>query len=300
MHVEEQYQGPVYFALGDFDVGERRVDLGRGVKIVPATSAINLPITLDYIYDDTDPEAEEKRKRLPLAWGRHDRTMRVGAEIVIEPEHFKDHNDQLHAAWFVTSLIRLWANPKVSLVALSFTSFTEMSRGAVERPVFYPLEVGVRHIHLNVRNDDDLDRSAEWIKKHCWDAYDLYLRDPRFRLTFDALSDAHFIQNEGLILVSLIASLEGMFSDAQAEVSLRVSSYVACYMADPGPDRREIQQIVKDLYDKRSKVAHGGKPKHDYKDVYKAFLIVRRVMLRIIEAKRLPTSEELKVALYGG
>lgn len=305
--VKDEHEGPVYYALGDFDIGGRTIDLGRGVKVTAAKAVIELPFTMANLNaksQEFDTELVDARGRQkmpkPPSWCLSNTRIKVDAEIVIEHGHFKTHNEGLHAAWFVMSLFRLWVTSKISLAAVSYNSFTDIAQAKVIDPKVYPLEVGNRQMHFVARNTENMDDSLARIKKHCWDAYDLYQKDARFRLMFDALSDAQYIQNEGLILVSLVAALEGMFCSSQSEVSLRVSSYVACFMAEPGPDRRAIQKIVNDLYGLRSKVAHGAKTKHEYRDVAKAFMIVRRVLVKIIEQKKVPTEEELKIALYGG
>lgn len=62
--------------------------------------------------------------------------------------------------------------------------------------------------------------------------------------------------------------------------------------------RLELQKQVASLYDMRSAAAH-GKSRHKPEHLLKTFELVRKVLIRTIVEKSVPTKETLEDCLFG-
>jgi hypothetical protein len=107
-----------------------------------------------------------------------------------------------------------------------------------------------------------------------------------------------YVHRRALTLVALWAALEAMFSPSTSELRFRVSSLIAAYLEPPGPSRRTRARDISKLYDKRSSAAH-GKPDPDTAHLIATFNLVREVLLKILDDRRLPNKDELESLLYG-
>lgn len=114
---------------------------------------------------------------------------------------------------------------------------------------------------------------------------------------FDVLA---LVANPSQGLVLLFGALESLFLAGmeKGELTFRLSAYVAAYLEPPGRKRIELQEKVKRLYAARSRAAHGTNcdPLSDLRSTEDLF---RRILVKIIEEKAIPTDERLKFSLFG-
>ena len=73
---------------------------------------------------------------------------------------------------------------------------------------------------------------------------------------------------------------------------------IAAYLKPPGPERTAQHKKVLKLYDARSVAAHGS-PKHSSDDLLASLELLRNVIIKMIEARKVPTKEELEGLLFG-
>lgn len=200
------------------------------------------------------------------------------------------------AARVIVFLLRLWNTPKVVISALSSHSFAELPSTANDEARIAPYEVRKRFFSLN-SDDGHIDSAAaRWVADHWRSTVKLVDQSNEFRFAMDALEAGQFIPNSALILVSLWGALEGFFAPSTAELKFRVSSLLASYLEDPGPDRLTLQKEAVKLYDRRSKAAH-GKPDHSDDDLLATFTLLRRVLIKVVANGSIPTKEELETLL---
>lgn len=102
-----------------------------------------------------------------------------------------------------------------------------------------------------------------------------------------------------MVLVSLWGALEALFSPRTAELRFRVSALIAAYLEPPGQARIELQASVAKQYDKGSAAAH-SRPKYGGDDMLATFVLMRRVLLKIIETGQVPSKDRLNEMLLGG
>ena len=113
-----------------------------------------------------------------------------------------------------------------------------------------------------------------------------------------AMDAGQFERNTAFTLVSLWGALEALFAGDRNELRFRVSSNIAAYIVEYGPDRGAYQKEVARIYDKRSAAVHGV-PKHDNDDVLNTFTVMRAALMKMIETGKVPTREDLEKRLFG-
>jgi len=126
------------------------------------------------------------------------------------------------------------------------------------------------------------------------------MRDsPEFSLAMNAHDQVPLASQPGLAMVSLWGALEALFHAGRSELRFRVSALIAAYLEPPGAGRLELQRQIAKLYDARSSAAHGRKD-DEVGPVRDAFVLMRRVLTRIIENSHVQTRDELEELLLGG
>jgi hypothetical protein len=223
---------------------------------------------------------------------------RITAELSIPSDFADAHSKRFEVARFLVVLLRLWTSPAISMHAMSDHSFSTLIEMDVERPRIIPLETFPRNMKLAPVHENGIVASLDWIKENWRDAHRLYSSSSEFRLAADAMDTSQFILNDALVLVSLWGALEALFSPSNAELKFRVSALIASYLEVPGEKRSILQKRVATLYDKRSAAAH-GRPNHHPDDVLATFELFRRVILRMIREKSVPSKEALEKKLFG-
>lgn len=235
----------------------------------------------------------------PAFWQLAGKMTRISAELAIPGTVYPSFSQQYALARFVGSLLRLWTNPSIRMHAMSEHPFTELIHLDGQRPRVIPLESFKQDSRVGLVDTSSMIESVTWVQSNWRAAHKLYSSSTEFRLAADALDAAQFVENEALALVSLWAAIEALFSPSTTELKFRVSALVASFLEEPGETRRSRQKAVAVLYDKRSAAAH-GKPRHQTGDLIATFELLRRILIKMIHLRAVPTKDELDVLLFGG
>jgi len=160
-----------------------------------------------------------------------------------------------------------------------------------------PVEAKPRIFKL-VRDSTMDDAGAKWIADRWEKTQRLMDAHKEFDLGVAAIEAAQFQNNGALSMMSLWAALEALFSRERSELRFRVSSYIAAYLRPFGSERRELQKKLGKLYDKRSEIAHGAAD-IDNDALFETLTVMRQVLLRMIDAGKVPTRADLEERLFG-
>jgi hypothetical protein len=89
-----------------------------------------------------------------------------------------------------------------------------------------------------------------------------------------------------------------LFDGTRRELRYRVSATIASFLEPAGLARISLQKEVAKLYDSRSAAAHG---RHDkaVDSVRRTYVLLRRVLVKMIEDNHVPTKAELEVKVFG-
>ncbi|MGN6826075.1 HEPN domain-containing protein [Paucibacter sp. M5-1] len=295
----------LYVGLTDLPLGDRHIDLGDGIFLRGADATFISSLLLV----NTDEHSKQSKAGplgsdglpplpRPAFWQLGGKTTRISAELAIPSTVHQSLSQQYALARFLGSLLRLWTNPGIRMHAMSEHPFTDLIRLDGSGPRVIPLESFKQHSRLGLIETSSMLESVTWVQANWRAAHKLYSSSTEFRLAADALDAAHFIENEALALVSLWAAMEALFSPSTTELKFRVSALIASFLEEPGEARRSRQKAIGHLYDKRSAAAH-GKPKHQSEDLVSTFELLRRVLIKMIHSRAVPSKDELDARLFG-
>ena len=110
-------------------------------------------------------------------------------------------------------------------------------------PAFMPTE-------LSAEECEGLRGWCNLIERHWVSTVDIAVRR--------VLSAAQTRSDPSDRLVDSVIAWENLFGTTEGEPRLRISSAMAWLLADSAPDRIDLQLEIKQLYDDRSKIVHGG------------------------------------------
>jgi len=222
----------------------------------------------------------------------------ITAELTIPAALEEKHGAKVSIAKTIVFLLRLGINPSTTVPVLSNYPFADLPNIPDNQAELLPFEIHHRYFQLAVDGGVATTDSVEWIKSRWQITHDLIRENAEFALAVDAISTGQFVKSSALTLVSLWGALEALFSPHTTELKFRVSSLIAAFLEPYGNSRGLAQKEIAKLYDKRSAAAH-GKPRHDEEDLLGTFNLLRRVLMTIIDNKKVPSREDLEDLLFG-
>ncbi|MDP3829160.1 MAG: HEPN domain-containing protein, partial [Polaromonas sp.] len=191
-------------------------------------------------------------------------------------------------------------DPEITFPVVAKYPFAELpTRPTSREQVAFAIEVHPRGFGLRLADKTNVINSLGWVVTNWESALDLMETSAEFKLAMEVFEVGQFNRSTAMTLVSLWGGLEAIFSANTSELRFRVSSMIASYLYAAGQQRLETQQQIAKLYDLRSAAAH-GRPKHDGNQVLQTFELFRKVLIRIIVNKRVPTRADLDNMLLGG
>lgn len=219
------------------------------------------------------------------------------AEIYI-PEALGTLKERQEILSVIVFLMRIVIDPEIRMLAVSNMPFGPENADLKNREVF-AIETAERHFPISIAQDTSLElMSAFWIKMHWKTTLQMQRQNKKFSLACEAFDQGPFLRNTGLTLVSLWGGLEALFSCNQGELRFRLACYLAAYLEPAGQKRFDCKEQISDLYDRRSKAAHGT-PKHTSDELISSFVLLRKALIQIITADHIPAQNELEGLLLG-
>jgi hypothetical protein len=286
-----QFSDGAYISLAGVDFDGECMSFPRGIELRKTSLHITSPMLLDY----RRPYSKEHLPRI-LQIGRQP-SHQVTCELAIPADAAQNLNDQMEIASTAVFLLRLYADPSVTMLAVSNVSFSELYD--CEGPyVVIPIQSGHRYFKLDTSEPDKVKPTVAGIPDLFDVAHRLRMDSAEFRTLTYAFETAQYLQDSALVLISLWGALEAIFSPSTSELRFRVSALMASYLHEAGPDRVAKQKRIASLYDKRSAAAH-GKPKHAGDDVFETIVLARQVLLKCLEEAKVPSKESLDQRLFG-
>jgi len=302
--MDEQFSLGVYAGLAAIELPEEPVDFGDGVKLSRTfarfSTSFNFINTGDTSVPNLDATKPGELPPLPppAMWHLRARQLDVTSQLFV-PESPGLQSTKAHqVARLLTSTLRLYADPAVTLVAISTHPYDSLIERRLEGCKLSPIEILPRHFPLGLVTSGCNVNGISWVARHWKTVLRLYQSHAEFRLAVDALDHGQFEPNPSLTLVALWGAIEALFSPSTTELRFRVSSLVAAFLEAPGSARLAKQRSVAALYDQRSAAAH-GKPKHTPDHLLATFELVRSLLIKIIELGEVPTKAQLEERMFG-
>lgn len=133
----------------------------------------------------------------------------------------------------------------------------------------------------------------KWISIHFNNAQEM-LNDENFQTAVHSLASYRWHTVPRIKMAVIWAGIEGLFR-IDSEIRFRISLYIARFLHPNNADERQKTfDIIKRLYNTRSKAVHGSKIKGDISASVEASSdILRKLIIRCIENNSLPDENEL-------
>jgi hypothetical protein len=282
----------LYAGLYGLELVPDSFDLGHGVAVSRTYAHFMAPFMLAFT-----PAPPGKPNPGPWKAAKGGIYIDIGAELFLPLTTRVPQLDRMNTVWWITALLRLHATNAISAPVISSHKFTSIP-AIDQEPHLWPMEIYTPRLFPEgsaARRLDVLD--LEWLRDN-WHEAAALLDKEDFGLAFEAIDSSIWNHRPALGLVSVWGALERLFSPSQTELSFRVSANIAAYLEPPGKTRHGCFQKVKGLYDSRSKAAHGS-GEADLMPYAESYAIAKRLLLKMIEARHVPSRKELEANLFG-
>ena len=289
----ELFAGDLHAGLSDLEMGDDFLDLGEGVSLRKTYAHLMAPFIMAF-----NPAFPGQPHPAPWKAGRGGFTFGIIVDLAIPAALEATYGGKVALAKTIVFLLRIGVNPAARVPVLSNYPFADLAKIPDNEAALLAFEIHYRHFSLAVDGGVANHGSAEWVKSRWQTTHKLIGENAEFALAVDAISTGQFVNSSALTLVSLWGALEALSSPSTTELKFRVSSLIAAFLEPFGNSRGILQKEIAKLYDKRSAAAH-GKPKHDEEDLLGSFNLLRRVLMTIIDNKKIPSREDLEDALFG-
>jgi len=288
----EPNQTELWAGLSDIALVPGKFELGDGVSICQTYAHLMSPFMMAF-------SPAPKGKHHPGPWksvlGGFE--MDVSAEIYLPMSVVVSGLDRLNTIWWIAALLRLRTTPEIYVPVISSEKFSSIP-AIQQEALLWPMEIFTRRFMPVKAPAQRVDvTELEWLKANWRDAARL-LSNEDFTFALQALDQSVYSPSPALAIVAVWGALERLFSSSNQELSFRVSANLAAFLEPPGRNRLKCFKQVRDLYNQRSRAAHGD----DFKDAppyVETYELGRRVLVKIIEARRVPGKEELEAWLFG-
>jgi len=287
------FDGDIHAGLSGLELEEEFFDLGDGITLRKTYAHLMAPFMVAF-----KPAPPGGHHPAPWKAASGGFSFDVNAELLI-PSHIEEqYGSKIGIARTLVFLLRLGVNPATTLPVFSNYPFASLPEIPDSQSTLFPFEVQSRHFPLGVVGGKANVEALAWVTDRWQTVHRLTSESTEFSLAVEAIDMGQFVQNTALTMVSLWGALEALFSPTTFELKFRVSSLIAAYLEAPGVERAKCQREVAKLYDKRSAAAH-GKPKHKAEDLLGTFNLLRRVLMQIIDRKKVPSKNDLEGMLFG-
>jgi len=220
----------------------------------------------------------------------------VEAQLHIPTSYSRKKVTRYEVAKPIVGLLRLYVHPDIRLAVAAIRPFADLP-SVTDVNASAPIEVLPRYFDFCLIEITGIEGRVDWVKQHSERALDLIESSAEFKLAMDVYLTGQFIPNSAMVMGAVWGALEAFLSFEKSELRFRVSSKLTSYMVPRGAARTAEQKRVAKLYDARSAAAH-GQPKHGQQDLLDSYMLLRIVLIRMIEAGRIPTRAELEAKLF--
>jgi hypothetical protein len=194
-----------------------------------------------------------------------------------------------NGGFWIVFLLGLQMNSNLAVAYFYDESSDSSSDG--ERDIRMLLEEFLPHTHSVISH-----AQIQWVRDN-WLASLKMIENPAFAFAAQVLLRDHMLQNQELQIVSVWSALERIFSSKAPELRFRVSANIASYLEPNSPARRSLVRSTLKLYDERSAAAHGS-PLRSSSAYMDSVGLLRRTLIKMIEQRHVPTSDELEKHLF--
>lgn len=286
------FEGDIYAGLSGLELEDEFFEIGEGITLKKIYAHLMAPFMV--AFKPAPPGEHHPTPWKAVAGGR---SVDVNAELLIPSSIEEQYGSKIAVAKTLVFLLRLRVNPATSVPVFSNYSFSSLPEIPDGQAILFPYEVQSRHFPLGVVGGKVDAEAIEWVSGHWQTVHRLTSESTNFSLAIEAYDRGQFVQNTDLTMISLWGALEALFSPALSEPGSRISSLIAAYVEAPGHECVKCQKEIVKLYEKRS-VAARGETSHNLEELLDTFNLLRRVLVTMIEQKKVPSKDILEQRLF--
>ncbi len=285
---------PLYAGLSEAHLSVDQYDIGKGIVLSRTFAHLMAPFLMAFA--QPEPGSPHPGPWSPVKGG-------MGFDIYIQlyiPEDLVIDNwfDRINTIWWIVALIRLRASPIVFVPVISNEPYASIP-SLKEQAHIWPIEIYPQKLMPVKSPKTSIDENdLAWIRDNWLQGGMLMNKNSDFNTAFQAFDNVFKSQKPSVALMTLWGALEQLFSPAKQELRFRVSATIASYLEPPGPKRLALHKRIVELYDARSKVAHGTEDE-GMEPLFETYALMNQVLLKIIKEGHVPTKAQLEELLFG-
>lgn len=288
----------MYAAIGVGRLDCPEMPLGEGVMLRQCTATVFSTTMLAY----SRPDAPGKITPAPWVPIHNDSaSIHVDMELFVPQGVEWPGMERSALLWWITHLLRIRQRLPLFLPAVSNRTFVHPPDNGLDSSVRRAERMHVRKWWDETWTGPTLtEETVVWVQ-NTWRPAAALWSNASFRALFQAFDLLYVVDNPSLAIVLLWGALENAFlqDSSKGEITFKISAYLASFLEPMGANRGALAIQLKRLYGARSKAAH-GEDKDLLKELVETEKLFRRVLIKIIDDKTMPTHESLRTALLGG
>jgi hypothetical protein len=287
-------EGSIYAGLTGIELPEEQMVFTSGIVLRKTYAHLTAPFLVSFV-----KPTKQNPIGTPIKAASGGFDFEITTELVVPPQEGSFSAQHLRVLKEVIALLRLWVSPAIRCPICSAVPYSEAQEQPDANCRLIPLEIEPRHFQLKVPMGERVDaKYYEWPMANLARILNLIRNHEELRLALSVIDRGQFIENRALTMVSLWGALEALFLANRGELTFRLASMIASYLEDPGEARHELHRKVVKLYSKRSSAAHGN-AKHDDEAVFESFVLLRRVLLKMMMKDAVPSKADFEAYLFG-
>lgn len=285
----------LYGGVSGVDLGVEYFDLGEGVEIRKTYAHLFSANMMAFA-----PPGPKGYHPAPWKAAKGGFGYDICAEIrAPERTSLGESFDARETIWWIAALLRLACFPYLSVPVISTHSFSEIAKSD-QQPTLTPFETEGRIFGPADTGSNVLDtEEVAWVKGKWVTAGHLLNRNPKFSSALKAFDLATLRGRASSSLLAMWGGLEQIFAPSTAELRFRVAALLASYLEPHGTARLELYKEILKLYNARSIAAHTAE-ETEPGPLVQTYVIMRNVLVRMIDANKVPTQADLESALFCG
>jgi hypothetical protein len=284
--------GSIYAGVAGVETEIEHFDLGEGISIERTFGHFMAPFLMAFA--PAPPGKAHPAPRSAVEGG-------LGLDFHVQlyvPAAFEipGFYDRLNTVWWITALIRLHGAFLAHVPVIADRPFSEIPKATGRAMILsvkaLPRRAFAEPTVMRLSMDDLL-----WLKSIWREGGILMGKSSELNDAFQAFDSSGTLPSRSVAMLAIWGALERLFSPAEQELRFRVSANIASFLEQPGPERLALHRKLMKLYDARSEAAHGTST--DRKDAgSETYEIANRVLVKILETRRVPSKESLDAALF--
>jgi hypothetical protein len=224
---------------------------------------------------------------------------RVHHELCVERSIAATTEKALDLGWLVITALRIRTTANFLVPAVSDYSWSTIAaapKNSCHIQLLEDFPMARTFGEISCITQDDL----EWAVDHVPTLKKVLLENPRIQLAVECLTTHHHEASLRMTAASLWTGLESLIG-ISAELSFRISLYIAAFLETPGGRRIALYRHIKSLYSLRSKVVHGAEVDNKVlaKHIKEVKTILSRLIINIIDSGEFPVGDKWDEILLG-